>query len=199
MRTFIQKGQGYGNDPVTIVAKIDGNIVFSGTVNTVDQPLPVMPDTGVNIGVNLFTWEKEYTFQGTQAMEITVSGGTLLLTDTLGNNEYDPSNFTSPYSETIDGITYYDPLTGETLNGIALEGPPQNDLPGQWYWTIPAGGVFAATVNILSAAITYATWNDTKTWGVGVYVTNAGLKYRSLQAVPIGIPITDTAYWQLLV
>jgi hypothetical protein len=199
MRTFIQKGQGYGSNPVTIVAKIDGNIVFSGTVDTVDQPLPALPQTGVNLGVNLFTWEKEYTFQGTQTMEVTVSGGTLLITDTLGNNEYDSSTFTAPYSETIDGITYYDPFTGETLNGVALEGPPQNTLPGQWYWTIPAGGVFSATVNILSAAITFVPWNDAKTWNVGMYVTNDGLKYVSLQAVPIGIAITDTAYWELLV
>ena len=199
MRTFIQKGQGYGSTPVNITAKVDGITVYTGTVPTVDTPLPPLPQTDSNFGSNLFTWTAEYTFQGTQNMEITVSGGTLLITDTLANNEYTPSTFTSPYSEVIDGITYYDPFTGETLNGVALEGPPDNTLPGQWYWPVPAGGVFSATVNILSAAITYATWNDTKDWGNGVYVTNNGLKYRSLQFVPIGIAITDTAYWQLLV
>lgn len=195
MRTFIQTGQGYGNTTVSITAKIDGITVYTGPVATADTPVPALPQIGTNFGSNIFTWTNSYEFQGTQNMEITVTGGTLLLTDTLANSQFYPTTFTPPYFQVIDGVTYSDPFTDEKINGVALTGPYDATLSGQWYWTVPAGSTFTATVNIIAAAITWVTWNDTKIWGDNSYVINAGTKYVSIQLVPVGIPITDTAYW----
>jgi hypothetical protein len=197
MRTFIQKGQGYGSSTVSITAKIDGITVYTGNVDTVDTPLPALPQTESNFGSNIFTWNNSYSFQGTQSMEITVTGGTLLVTDTVANSEVNPSAFYTPFSQVIDGVTYYDPFTDEKINGVVTVGPPESTLPGQWYWTVPAGSTFTATVNISSAAIDWQTWSDTQTWSSTSYVINAGIKYVSTQPVPLGIQITDTAYWVL--
>jgi hypothetical protein len=40
------------------------------------------------------------------------------------------------------------------------------------------------------------TWTNTITWPAGSYVANGSLVYRSIQAVPVSVAISDTVYWQ---
>lgn len=42
-------------------------------------------------------------------------------------------------------------------------------------------------------------WNVLESYARNIVVNNAGSYYRSLSAVPVGIPITDTTYWTLFV
>lgn len=154
-RTFIQNGQGYGPTPVAIVAKIDGNVVFSGNVPTVNQPLPILPDPNVNITTNLYTWTNDLTFSGEQDFELTVENGTLLLTKSLANysdlvplstEEYNPF-----FYEIIDGVKIYDAFTNEKIDGVTqIEHPDPASLTGQWWWVIPSGSTFTATLNIMA-------------------------------------------------
>src|SRR5690606_9672170 len=41
-----------------------------------------------------------------------------------------------------------------------------------------------------------ADWTSAQAWDADALVTHDGALYRAKQAVPIGIAITDTAYWQ---
>lgn len=161
IRTFKQKGQAYGSSTASIVATVDGVVVYSGTVNTLDQSMPSFPDLENSYGVDLFTWQEDVTFSGTQTLSISVTGSDLLLTDSVANyitieDPANPGNYISGgadlygqfFNETVDGVVYSDPFTNEEIDGVAQSGPPDASLPGQWYWKIPAGSTFTATINV---------------------------------------------------
>lgn len=172
-RTFKQKGQAYGSTTASIVASINGVTVYSGTVNTVNEPMPSLPDTENSYGVDLFSWQEDAAFAGTQTISIAVTGSDLLLTDSIANYvavlnpDYNPSDpaskewisggadvYGSFYNITEDGTNYYsDPFTNEAIDGNSQEHVPDPDLPGQWYWRIPAGSTFTATVNIQAGTV----------------------------------------------
>jgi hypothetical protein len=42
-RNFIQYGQAFGAATASITATIDGTVVFSGPVSTLDTPFPSLP------------------------------------------------------------------------------------------------------------------------------------------------------------
>jgi hypothetical protein len=150
-RTFIQKGQAYGNVACNITAKIDGAVVFSGEVPTANTPIPLLPNSTIDIGVDLFSWSKPVDFSGSCELEIAVDDATLMITDTT-------ADYTSPqdlsrqsdgfYIVEIDEVKYGDPFTDVKINGVAQIGPYDPATPGQWYWRVDPGSVFTATVNI---------------------------------------------------
>ena len=170
IRTFKQMGQAFGVGTVTLTTKIDGNIVFNGIITPLDEPFPIFPDSNTLFNSELFTWTEDSAFAGERNLEIAVSGGTLLLTDTLANFApanlitnppsiitSDDTHFYSFYAFEENGTTVTDPFTN-----IEIDGAPKSTshtvapgqigwhapLPGQWYWKIPSGSVFTATVNI---------------------------------------------------
>lgn len=159
-RTFKQTGQGYGASDVSITASIDGNVVYTGTINTTDGPLPALPDDAVN-GVDLYSWIKASNFSGTLSMSIAVSGGTLLLTDTVANqsastplDSADPdvirnilaTTFTTPHQATVDGHVYSEPLSNVEIDGVAMTRGA--DPYGQWYWKVADGSTLTATITV---------------------------------------------------
>lgn len=157
-RTFIQQGQGYGSTPVSIVATVNGSQVFSEVISTLNQPLPDLP-FGPFTGVNLFSWTNEVSFQGTWSYVITVTGGTLIMGDTVANYVSEPSFGGSP--KTAEGFGYFwltpynenllmfDPLSNVSINGIAKTVDRSNGPEtGQFYWILPAGSSFSATINV---------------------------------------------------
>lgn len=168
-RTFKQQGQGYGSSPVSIVATLDGNTVYSGTIPTVDQPLPALPNTNEYIGTDLFTWTADVNYAGTFNLQITVTGGTFLLTETLAN--YVRNSDGSPTGAGVFGYPSFDntgrptptdpptrvtPLPGRveevntlvsaTVNGVAVAVESETDLPGQWYILVPSGATLNAVL-----------------------------------------------------
>lgn len=174
-RTFKQLGQAYGTSPVTIVAKIDGEEVFNGTLHTLDQPLPEMPIVPIKLGWGspLFAWTAGVGYVGTKPMEITVTGGKLLLSNTVANyivtppygpaklpgdpdyipdapppnpNAVDKSMLYGPYVDNT--VLHKDPLSNVTINGQAQDQADFNtgDLSGQWFWVLNDGDVFTADV-----------------------------------------------------
>ena len=165
---MLQQGLGYGSDTVRITAKIDGTVVFEGDIPTLNEPVPPLP-SGLTEDANLFTWTNDVTFAGTSALEITVTGGTLVLTDTLSNYIGVPNNDNPPpdvepggpdvygifWYESMDGGQYgtFDPLADVAIDGVPKESFHTPALTGQWYWAVPAGSTITATVNI-SAGVT---------------------------------------------
>lgn len=159
-RTFRQQGIGYG--PATnVTVKIDGTIVFSGPVPTLDQPPPSLPNPNLQITDTLYTWTNDVSYSGQQSFELTVSSGMVMLTEALANytDLFNPAtgNVVIPgnandylvfFEEVVDGVTLTDPFTNEAIDGEPqIEHPDPTQLRGQWWWIVPAGSTFTATLN----------------------------------------------------
>ena len=167
IRTIKQQGQLYGLGSATVVAKIDGTVVFSGTIDAVNQPVPALPSLGTVEGVDLFSWEEDVDYTGTRALEIYVTGATLLLTDTLANyytisqpwpNPETPvpgissgaTGFGWVYFVNTNDVIVTDPLSNVAIDGKALTADHTPELTGQWYWRVTSGSTLTATVNIIA-------------------------------------------------
>ena len=153
-RIFKQLGHAYGDSPVSIVAQIDGNTVFSGTVPTTDSAVPeVEPD--VQLGLDCFSWtEPTANFTGTRSLSIAVSGGVFQIGQTLAQaNVANADQYGFVYSANVGGVIFSDPLTDVMIGGAAQTQPDDPTLPGQWGWTIPAGSTLTATLNINTVPI----------------------------------------------
>jgi hypothetical protein len=151
-RTFKQYALAFGAQPATVTVKLDNAVIYSGPVNAANEPIPPLPNSSYQVDNVAWTWEANADFQGTQALEITVAGSPLLLARTDANNPYlDPAVFGEFYNVTVDGVQYSDPLTNEAINGQAQAGPYRPDEIGQWWWRIPVGATFTATMNFLAA------------------------------------------------
>lgn len=152
VRTFRQHGLGYGVEPCNITATIDGNVVYSGNVSTLDAEMPGYSPGNGTIGVALFEWTNPMDFAGTQALEIAVSGSPLLLTHTHANFSYSKGNV-NMYGPIFhyrfeDQFPMWDPLSEVHINGNPYTRPTEPMVASQWHWVIPAGTTFTATVNI---------------------------------------------------
>jgi len=148
-RTFKQYALGFGSVPAQVVFQIDGNTVFSGTITTLDEPMPALPNSEYSIDNTAWSWTNAADFEGTQQITISVSGSDLLLAQTLANNPVANADiFQSFYNVEVDGVIYYDPFTEETINGVAQSGPYDPAISGQWWWSIPSGSTFTATMNV---------------------------------------------------
>ena len=148
-RTFQQYAQAYGSSECQVTCQINGNTVFSGAVTTLDQPWPSLPDPDFPEPALGWTWQDSADFQGTKEISIAVSGSNLLLGQTFANDPYsNVAEFGPFYEVEIGNVIYFDTFTNEAIDGTAQSGPYQEQTPGQWWWNIPAGSVFTATMHI---------------------------------------------------
>ena len=149
-RNFKQCGQAYGSTPASITATIDGTVVYSGPISTLNTPVPSRPSLA-HIAPTIFTWANTVEFAGTQSFSIAVTGSPLLLDKTQADY-CDPRNIAQFgeyfYSYEIGGVIVYDPFTNVTIDGAVIQRGPDNTLSGQWQWLIPAGSTFTATLNV---------------------------------------------------
>lgn len=178
IRTFKQLGQAYGSSPVQIIAKIDGIEVFNGTVPALDQPVPMMPIEAPIESQVLFTWTTDVAFEGTKSIEITASGGTILLTEALVNYstasmEQKPElSYPTPTSTGPDGYVlligaeiladktgsaasnYQTSVNPNYLYDVAINGIPliqdiTPGLEGQYVWVINNGKALTGSINVI--------------------------------------------------
>lgn len=169
IRTFKQQGQAYGWQPVTVIAKIDGNEIFNAMIEALDQPPVALPVTGPFDSRDLFTWENSTDFQGSQEIEISVTGGTLILSDTVANYVRKPDPVTEwrvvlggggpdyydnfyRYQASPDQ-TIFDPYSNVTINDVSALQQRNGVLVGQWFWKLNSGDVFKATLNVLAGVM----------------------------------------------
>ena len=169
-RTFKQQGLGYGVEPLTIVAKINGVVAYEGPVTTVDEPLPSEPETPEDWEkhVVLFSWTNTVDFEGTAEVEIAVVGnGTLMIARTVANyskeftkndkDEYIPlltgiNGFGSYFYEIVNGVPHRDPFKNPKIDGVDVERNRDSDdntlLQGQWFYEVEGGSTFTGTLHI---------------------------------------------------
>lgn len=82
-RTIYVIGQGYNPTPVSIVATLDGNVVYNGTTSTVDENISVTKGPGITelqqqlaaSKTALFSFEKDIEYGGIMPLSIQVSDG----------------------------------------------------------------------------------------------------------------------------
>jgi hypothetical protein len=149
-RTFIQRGKAYGTVPCTITAKIDNTIVYEGPVTTVDQTIPEKPATDAQS--DLFSWTSTVDFEGTQTMEITVTGSTLLINTTVANYSSLQNPGVDQYGafffETIGGVSFQHPLSNLKIDGVVWPVISDETAAGQPLTYIRPGQVYTADVRI---------------------------------------------------
>lgn len=153
-RIFKQLGHGYGVEPVSVIAQIDGNTVFSGTVPTTDTPIPG-PEPGVQLGLDCFQWtEPTGNFVGTQSLSITVTGGSFQIGQTLAQMSLaNADQYGFVYYIDIGNVSFTDPLTNVSIDGESQVRPEDPSLNGQWGWLLQPGQTLLATLNINTVQI----------------------------------------------
>jgi hypothetical protein len=161
-RTFKQYGQGYGATPATIAVILDGVEIFNGDIPTLNEPFPFPPIiSSETLGVEIYSWTDDVTFQGTKSLQITVANGTFFMADSFANYfrytnppnpdaSSGPNNFIFFYNVTIDGNVITDPLTDVSIDGVTQTITRGVDQYGQWPWVLGAGQVLTATINVIA-------------------------------------------------
>ena len=148
-RTFRQHAIAFGSTPTQVVCQIGGNTVYSGSVTTLNESLPELPNATYSIDTVAWSWQANAEFSGSQEVSITVTGSPLLLADTLANNPLgNVANFTPFYSTEQSGVTFNDPYTNEAIDGVAQSRSFDPAMTGQWWWVIPGGSTFTATMHV---------------------------------------------------
>jgi hypothetical protein len=85
-RTIQLQGLSYGAVPSGITATLNGNVVFSGTVTTNDQPVPPLPDPSLQSQVyTLFSFDIDVAVTGNVVMTCQVTEGTVVFSNILSN------------------------------------------------------------------------------------------------------------------
>lgn len=164
----------YGSSAPTLTVTLDGTEIFSGAAPVTNSDLPSgeIADA-VNFGSEAFSWTAEDTFEGTQALSVTVTGSSPFLMGMTKANKvwgdappgYDRNDPTSPQptaaADTVfgpfynvynaaDNTIYSDPLSDVQIDGV---NQTSGGNPGQHFWVIPAGSTFTATVNVRRGAL----------------------------------------------
>ena len=129
-RTVQILGQGYGSSPAQITVTANGNTVFSGTVNTVDQPLPALPNPDLDLTNILCTFEIDQAFTGQIPMTCAVSLGSVIFAQinanyvAIANPVYTPEQFAILNSETstqADRVAIYTQVANPALSQTDID------------------------------------------------------------------------------
>lgn len=150
-KTIQQLAIGYGAAPASVVCQINGNTIFSGTIQTLDEPEPELPNSSLTVDNVAWTWTEDADYTGNKTISIAVSNSPLLLGVLKINNPYNTAAGFQGFTATIDGVETTDPFANETINGTPVAPTPGGDLTGQWWWWIPAGATFVATLHVAAA------------------------------------------------
>jgi hypothetical protein len=117
-RTLQFHGYAYGSEPVQLNAHINGEVVFSGPVTTVDQPLPVNTPVDTASAPVLFSIENSplfpTDFSGSYPMTISVATGSGIVVGRVRCN-YMLTGNNSPAFESTDSTVTGNILTIGTL------------------------------------------------------------------------------------
>jgi hypothetical protein len=130
IRTVQILGQGYGANPAEITVTASGNTVFSGTVSTVDQLLPALPNLEIDLNSVLCTFEIDTAFVGEIPMTCAVSTGTVIFAQiyanyvTISNPVYTPAQIATldnPDTTQADRVAIYTQVAVPALSPADID------------------------------------------------------------------------------
>lgn len=143
-RTIQLLGQGYGPSPAEISVTLNGNTVFSGTVSTVNEPVPPLPSDPLPPVVVLCTFTVDQDFWSYDNLEIPmtcqVNNGTVVFAEIFANYSPQPNPvYTSeqqavlnnPASTMAQKLPIYEqaatpPFTQEDIDALLDPNTPAN-------------------------------------------------------------------------
>jgi hypothetical protein len=162
-RTLKFNGYAYGADPVAINAHINGQVVFSGIVDTNPATLPLSGDVDMSTAPVLFEVPNcalaPTDFAGSLPMTVSVANGYGILLGNVtcnymqvhnGNITYNgnATAFTSCYNGTpVNSENTPDTRSSVTIDNVT-QVPPLTPSKGCWTWAIDAGSTIAHNFNI---------------------------------------------------
>jgi len=129
-RTVQILGQGYGANPAQITVTASGNTVFSGTVNTLNQPVPSLPNPDLELTNILCTFEIDQSFVGQIPMTCVVSSGTVIFAQinanyvAIANPVYTPeqiTTITNPDSTQAERVAIYTQVANPPLSQLDID------------------------------------------------------------------------------
>ena len=166
-RTLQFCGYAYGDTPVQLNAHINGQVVFSGAVDTINSPIPPS-ETDISAAPPLFSVVDSALFptefQGSYPMTISVATGSGIMiqqinsnymshfvTSDTGNIDY-PGNATAFLGCYKGGIPAnsdgtLDPRSSVTIDDVT-QSPPLPPSTGCWTWTVQQGSTIAYNLNV---------------------------------------------------
>jgi hypothetical protein len=134
-------GQGYGVSDATVnVITSEYLDAYKGTVPTLNQPVPVTPDTVDT----LFTFFTAREWTGTTTLSIEVTSGVVVISGLVSNyNILEVAGATDPFYS----INAYGPIWGDVvINGILQE-------PNTFY-TVANGSTIVISINLAPGVLT---------------------------------------------
>jgi hypothetical protein len=150
-RTIRICGWGTGQSPATITAWVDGEQVFSGSVNLIELD---DSNQGEYTAPTLFTFEVPMDFVGTKRMRVAVTDATVRFAYVQANYvntdgcSTGPDGFTDA-SQWIDGVK-------DARKNVIIDGRPQSvdRTMGYWawHWFVEPGSTIAHDI-VISAAL----------------------------------------------
>jgi hypothetical protein len=125
-RTIQFRGLAYGETAAAVTATANGNTFFTGTVPTLNEPVPELPNPALaSTFVTLFTMDIDTSFSGQIPVMITVTNGTVLVGPEFANyvGEWNPV-FTSeqldilrnPATTQAQKVAIYEPVANPPLS-----------------------------------------------------------------------------------
>ena len=150
-RTVRMTGCGFGMTTATITALLDGQEIFSGSIPTLDQPLPALPDDELPNKI-LFTFEIPMSQYGTFPMSVTVEHSTVFFSQITANySKRMLSNTTSGPDIYLDICNMTNGVRDPRSN-VSIDGVPQiiqrRSLVGAWIWQVHPGSTLSYDLTI---------------------------------------------------
>ena len=162
-RTIQFCGYAYGAAPVQLNAHINGQLVFSGTVDTLNETIPSEQVDTANAPVLFSVTESVLfptSFSGSYPMTVSVATGYgIIICQTNSNymtaggpdGPFTPGNattFLSCFTGTpTNSEGTLDSRSSVQINGIA-QVPPLTPSSGQWAWQVDAGSTLECNFNV---------------------------------------------------
>jgi hypothetical protein len=155
-------GFAYGDTPVTLDVKINGQQVFLNTVSTIPGEVPPPYDVVCNQvlfevnSTDLFPT----TFSGSYSHSIEVSGGAGILIESVFSNYMAQGNITAPIPGNATAFSSVFQKSGPTnsentpdvRSSVAIDGttqvPPLVASKATWCWQVAAGSNISCNLNI---------------------------------------------------
>ena len=161
-RTIQFYGYAYGNVPVQLNAHINGQTIFSGTVATLNEDIPVLPGD-LSAAPVLFSVDASElfptTFAGSYPMTVSVATGAGILLGFTNSNYMaisGPDGTFTPGNETSFLSCYYgvppnsdgtfDSRSSVQINGVIQPRPAPPS--GQWTWEVTVGSTLECNFNV---------------------------------------------------
>jgi hypothetical protein len=127
-RTVKLLGYGFGATPAEITVTLEGTTIYSGTVNTADQPVPDLPNLDLMPDqTELCSFELPISFSGQKAMTCEVNSGTVIFSEIYAtyalivNPVFSNADKTVIFSDTATNQQKYDVIAPHAVPSFTTE------------------------------------------------------------------------------